>query len=295
MSSIVLQLQQELISENCDILNALRKAHIIAVKLKLEDFDKWINNELNGYGSKDIVPKYRKIVGTLKVFNPYRGWMPTMIPNSEMERTICNRNIINAISTLLELHANAKSTLQMSFSGEQLQCLNEIFQVPIEMQFALFIDKSLIKGIIEQVKDTLLQWTLTLEEMGIMGEGLKFTEEEKNIAKDIPQTINNYFGTTSVINSPNNSQIVTAENVSIEFDYIEAEKNIAELRNKIKSEDIEESDKNDALEIVDEIGAKIKAKKSPSIIKSALAGLKDFLISVGAGVAVAFIQKTMQG
>ena len=46
MSSIVLQLQQELISGNCDILNALRKAHIIAVKLKLDDFDKWINQEL---------------------------------------------------------------------------------------------------------------------------------------------------------------------------------------------------------------------------------------------------------
>lgn len=35
MSSIVLELQQELLKSDCDVLNALRKAHVIAVKLKL--------------------------------------------------------------------------------------------------------------------------------------------------------------------------------------------------------------------------------------------------------------------
>ena len=51
MGSIVLDLQQEVISQDCDIVNALRKAHLIAVKLGLEEFDKWICNELNGYKS----------------------------------------------------------------------------------------------------------------------------------------------------------------------------------------------------------------------------------------------------
>ena len=39
MSSIVLDLQAELVSSECDILSSLRKAHIIATKLKLVDFD----------------------------------------------------------------------------------------------------------------------------------------------------------------------------------------------------------------------------------------------------------------
>jgi len=286
MSSIVLQLQQELISGNCDILNALRKAHIIAVKLKLEDFDKWINQELNGYGQNEEVPNYRKVRGALYAFNSYSGRIHLTISNAETENLICNRNIVDPVSKLLDLYENSKDYVRISFSGEMLQLLNEMFSLPIDMQFSLHINRSCIKELLEHVKDALLQWTLKLEEKGVLGEELKFTEKEKTIAKDIPQTVNN---------SPSNSQIVTAKNVSIEFNYIEAEKNIAELRNKIKSEDIEESDKNDALEIVDEIDTKIKAKKSPSIIKSALAGLKDFLISLGAGVAVAFIQKTMQG
>ena len=36
MSSIVLELQQEVLKPECDILSALRKAHVIASKLKLQ-------------------------------------------------------------------------------------------------------------------------------------------------------------------------------------------------------------------------------------------------------------------
>ena len=49
MSGLVLDLQQELLQESCDVLNVLRKAHLIAAKLKLSEFDAWIMSELNGY------------------------------------------------------------------------------------------------------------------------------------------------------------------------------------------------------------------------------------------------------
>ena len=39
MANSVLELQKEVLSPNCDIVNVLRKAHLIAVKLKLSDFD----------------------------------------------------------------------------------------------------------------------------------------------------------------------------------------------------------------------------------------------------------------
>ena len=38
MSSIVLELQKDLLDKDCDILQALRKAHVIAVKLHLTEF-----------------------------------------------------------------------------------------------------------------------------------------------------------------------------------------------------------------------------------------------------------------
>ena len=63
MSSIVLDLQNEVTKPDCDIVSVLRKAHLIAIKLGLTDFDKWIFCELNGYQNEDTVPDYRKIRG----------------------------------------------------------------------------------------------------------------------------------------------------------------------------------------------------------------------------------------
>ena len=66
MSSIVIDLQDEILSSDCDIVQILRRAHVIAVKLGLKEFDQWISYELNGYPDQNTCPDYRKIRGTLK-------------------------------------------------------------------------------------------------------------------------------------------------------------------------------------------------------------------------------------
>lgn len=67
MSSVVLELQNELLKPNCDILNALRKAHIIASELSLTEFDGWIQSELNGYKCDETdIQEYRYITCSLK-------------------------------------------------------------------------------------------------------------------------------------------------------------------------------------------------------------------------------------
>ena len=138
--------------------------------------------------------------------------------------------------------------------------------------------------------------SLKLEEEGITGEGLKFSEKEKAIAKAIPQTVNNYYGTTSVINAPiSNSQIVSGENNNATFNYSLASDSISEIEAAINSAEIASEDKSAALELAEEIKEKIDNKKKPSIIRAALAGLKDFVVSVGAGAAVAVIEAKMHG
>lgn len=48
--AIVIELQQEALSKDTDLLSLLRKAYLVARKLKLKEFEEWINHELNGYG-----------------------------------------------------------------------------------------------------------------------------------------------------------------------------------------------------------------------------------------------------
>lgn len=58
MSAIVLELQQDALNPSVSALNLLRKALVVATKLNIEEFQQWIELELNGYKGAPI-PEYR--------------------------------------------------------------------------------------------------------------------------------------------------------------------------------------------------------------------------------------------
>ena len=295
MSSIVLDLQNEVTKPDCDIVSVLRKAHLIAAKLGLTDFDKWILCELNGYQSGDTIPDYRKIRGLLKAFNPYRGWIPAMIPDRKTEDDICIRNISNSISEIIAL-CEQNNDIVTEFSGKGNTILNNAFGSDYQMRYAIHLPCSSVKDIIEKVKTTVLEWTIKLESEGILGEGMRFDSTEKETAKTIPQTINNYYGSTSVFNSSVEGLVIAiGDTNTVEFTYEKVGNAVSEIESAIEEDSISDDDKETAIEMLAEIKEKIDNKKKPNIIKSALVGLKDFLIGVGASAAVAVVQAKMQG
>lgn len=296
MGSIVLELQNEIVSSNCDAVNVLRKAHLIASKLKLADFDQWIQHELNGYPDQESCPEYRKVRGSLKAFNPYHGWIPTLIQDNEFEKMICEIKLKNSISEIISLCQSSENGLISEFSGEQLAFLNQMFDSTLSMKYALHIPTTAVKDIEEKVKNTILEWTLKLESKGIVGENMVFSETEKNSAVNIPQTVNNYYGNTSVINSPSdNVHIVSGSENTVTFSYDKVKDVVDAVEKSICESDLSKEDIETAKELLADIKLKITEEKKPHILKSALVGLKDFLISTGANVAAGLIQSKMQG
>lgn len=83
---IVIELQKQAIDTKSDVVSLLRKAYLVARKLDIKDFSEWINNELNGYTDYDKIPDYREIRGQVKAWNPYHGWIPVIIFQSESEQ-----------------------------------------------------------------------------------------------------------------------------------------------------------------------------------------------------------------
>lgn len=296
MASIVLELQEEVLSPNCDIVTVLRKAHLIAVKLKLSDFDQWIQYELNGYPDKESCPEYRKVRGILKYLNQYYGWYPIIIPNNEIEKIVCERKISNSISEIVSLSDSSENDLLMKLTGEECAFLDEKCNAPIPQNYALHISSTAVKDIEEKVKNAILEWTLKLEEEGIVGENMMFTEKEKDCATNIPQTVNNYYGPTSVINSTSgNAQIVSGNGNTVSFTYDKVKDVVDEVEKSINASNLSQNDMETITELLSDIKLKIEEKKSPAILKAALVGLKDFLINVGAGVAAGIIQTKIQG
>ena len=109
-----------------------------------------------------------------------------------------------------------------------------------------------------------------------MGSEFEFDEIEKAKAKSIPQQIN-YYGTI-VNGNISNSQVVSGNNNSNNVNINDLSKMIDEINDSIKNEIINENDKREALEILEDIRDSIKKDKKKSIIKSAFNGLKDFLL-----------------
>lgn len=296
MGSIVLELQNEIVSSNCDVVNILRKAHLIASKLKLADFDQWIQHELNGYPDRESCPEYRKVCGSLKAFNPYHGWISTLMQDNELEKMICERKLTDSISEVISLCQSSENVLISEFSGEQFAFFNKMFNSPLPMKYALHIPTTAVKDIEEKVKNTILEWTLKLESEGIVGENMVFSETEKESAVNMPQTVNNYYGNTSVINSPSdNVQIVSGSENTVTFSYDKVKDVVDAVEKSISESDLSKEDMETATELLADIKLKIEEEKKPNILKSALVGLKDFLINTGANVAAGLIQAKIKG
>jgi hypothetical protein len=77
MPGVVLDLQRDALDPKYPLTDLLRKALVVARKLKIVEFESWIDNELNGYrGPEESVPNYRLLHGQVKCHNPYHGWQP---------------------------------------------------------------------------------------------------------------------------------------------------------------------------------------------------------------------------
>ncbi|MHC1717193.1 MAG: hypothetical protein AB9883_00840 [Acidaminococcaceae bacterium] len=212
--SLIEELQQESIKSSCDITLLLRKAFLISHKLQLVEFENWVKNELNGYTDKSVLPSYRKgITGKVKYWNPFNGWCPMLFGNSKLEKTLSSRNIYDSIPRLSFLVDGDKNNfLSMSFAPETVnQLWNDSLTGPMDTY--LIVDKSIFANIIEQVKNEILNWSLLLEDRGIMGSGVSFNDNEQIIAKNDKQIISY---TTNIYGNVSDSQIQQGSDKSIQ-------------------------------------------------------------------------------
>ncbi|ATF13640.1 hypothetical protein A616_17130 [Brevibacillus brevis X23] len=191
--SLVLELQREAVDGKCKINDLLRKALMVAKKLKVRDFEAWINNELNGYkGSLDSLPDYREIRGVVTAKNPYNGLnIPAIFSDEKLSQSLTVRKINISVGEIEHLLGQTKTGyLQMNFPDKTQEYLMKYMEFP--MVCKLDITASQFQKIIEAVRAIVLNWSLKLEEDGVLGEGMSFSKrDEETAAKSTAQIITN--------------------------------------------------------------------------------------------------------
>lgn len=196
--SLIKELLIESVDDTVSIEALLRKAYLVSNKLDLNDFSEFLKKEMHGYNDNDDIskiPYYRLVKGTLIVLNPISGWRPVVIEDKELEEIISSRWIMQSAFELNSLYESKSEELSIRLSGEMNQKLSSLTGVPTT-QFCISISRASICHILNSVKTSILEWALTLDKEGIVGDGIDFSFAEINKANESPQVcnyINNFY------------------------------------------------------------------------------------------------------
>lgn len=184
--------------------------------------------ELNGYDVVSEIPAYRKVRGAIKVWNPYHGWQPLNFEGSDMADKFSSREIGQAVGELDSLLENrGNGGLQVPFSQQAINYLMNAMAVPL--QPTLHIPHTEIVGILDAVRNNILNWSLELEQKGVVGEGMTFSKEERSVAGQVTYQITNNIG------NMHNSQLQqhsssSPQSISVVMDIQALRELITELR-----------------------------------------------------------------
>ncbi|MEZ5941134.1 MAG: hypothetical protein R3C18_07070 [Planctomycetaceae bacterium] len=178
---IVIELQRLASDSNCPVDELLRKALIVATKLNIDEFRDWISLELNGYPDGRDVPCYRTVPAEVRVYNDVqRRWMPMFMP-SEFDKCFDAVPITQPVGTLLPLIESNANEFKVTLPSDVRSLLMQ-GQGEFPMEPGLFASSIYIVKALDAIRNALLDWALKLEQQGILGEGMRFTPEEKAIA-----------------------------------------------------------------------------------------------------------------
>ncbi|MBK8817028.1 MAG: hypothetical protein IPN42_16655 [Methylococcaceae bacterium] len=203
MKSLVLELQRESMNSESRLSDILRKAFVVATKLKVDEFKIWIESELKGYSNTDI-PFYRKVNGSVKAWNPYNGWIPVIVENTEINNLISNREIGQPISEIESLCSQKElgGILQVPLPQDWITTIFSKSRLyHLGMVPTLIVDKAQLDGILDAVRNEILNWSLELEKQGILGDGMSFSTEEVIMATNI--NIHSFTGILGDVSSSN--------------------------------------------------------------------------------------------
>lgn len=203
---LVLQLQELASNNNTDVTELLRRALMVATKLKLEGLREWVNHELNGYGNEPP-PEYRVVLAELKARNPYHGLIPFMIHDKNALKKICNVPLHSPIGALVDLinRPNDSGYLTLSIPARIKEYLIRIQDDYVQLEPVRTVGVNQIAAIIDVVRTKILNWSLELEAEGILGEGMTFSREEKDKARSVI-SIRNFQGVLGDVTNSTISQ-----------------------------------------------------------------------------------------
>ncbi len=200
--SLLREIQNAAVSETADIATILRKCRILASRLKHEDLKKWVQYELDGYPTQDDVPDYR--IMSCESCGHFSGFYGSGLRNApipmnclpkEWRELMSKVHFLEGVSELRDLVNNTEDgTLQQMWLADLYPVVGrKIYQNMNLMQAWKIIPKSAIVGILDTVRNKVLNFALEIESANPDAGEAASTTEPPVPAATVQQIFNNYI------------------------------------------------------------------------------------------------------
>lgn len=117
----------------------------------------------------------------------FRRWLPARLPTTDLQDRVTEQFIVDSVAEL-EAFAGQSGTLTRGFAPEEQRILSSIFQRDTE--FRCFLQRPQIAGILDEIRNRVLEWAISLGKLGVKGDGLSFSDTEKEMAHAVSLHVN---------------------------------------------------------------------------------------------------------
>lgn len=209
--SLLDEIRSALVNESADLSNTLRKAKILASAIGLPEFREWVDFELSGYTDRDKVPSYRCFRPTnLGTFSgPFQSGvknmpLPTYNLPDEVKEFAENLILFEGVGAL-EAQASGSyqsGSYQRKWPQEMVMLARDAIQMTGGM---VLIDAHqpipayALTGVLDQIKNKLLDFVLGLQKSDITSEDLNNGTVEAEVARNLFHI--NIYGDRNVVAS----------------------------------------------------------------------------------------------
>lgn len=217
MAPVVLSLQAEAVSKDSSTVDLVRRARMVASKLKLEGLDELFRHELNGYPENAELPKYRRVRGELVTLNPYNGlYIPIIVQDDSVAEMLNEGEVREPISEIEDLIARSTNTSKIAwkFGSRTERMIRDLVEQDQPncgwIQPFRRVETTAFQQVLHSVRNEVLEWALALEREGILGEDMEFSKEEVSRAGSVSINIETIQGFQGVIGAATRSTVTSS-------------------------------------------------------------------------------------
>ena len=291
-SGLVDQLQIDAMNSAVPITDLLRKAKTVAIKLKQTDLADWIEHETSGYPAGVNVPDYRLLSSRLKFLNPVRGWCP--IVGEGTNAPFPYRGSLATVQSLLEGDGDFTAPVPNAVVEKVSYDLG--FTVDVRRQ----IGRAGVAAIADSVRNVIHDWALKLEQAGIHGEGISFSQGEAQKAQSVVINIGSIGNATGLGAFGDNASITANQSIDIKQLAQEVRSLVDQVEKALSTSGLaKDVQLKVTKQLVELKAAAAGAKPNEGRIRKGLTALKGTMENAAGGIissgVVALIVKLLSG